>query len=224
MGYNGTGGWVRQYNWTNDASNSINITASRMDNETNDMANNGLGYAITKDGQQNPIANLPMAGYRHTGVGAAVNLTDYARAQETQNSTMQWGGVAGGTANALTISPTPVVTALVSGQKFRFKTGAAANTTAATLSVSSIAAANIVKGNGTVATVSGDLPANSVIEVIYDSVIPGFILQNPGGFPSATSLLSGNNLSDVASSSTSRTNLGLGSFLLRPHFPLYHQT
>lgn len=178
MAYNGSGTWVRLYNWTNDAANNIDIRADRMDNEINDMCGNGLSFAITKDGQQNPTANLPMATFRHTGVGAAVNPTDYARAQEAQNGTMTWGATVSGTANALTISPTPVIAAYVNGQKFRFKTGTATNTTAVTLAVSGLAAVAVQKGDGTVALVAGDISINTILEVTYDSSVPAFVLSN----------------------------------------------
>lgn len=177
MAYNGSGTWVRLYSWTNDAANNINIRADRMDNEFNDMCNNGLSFAITKDGQQNPTANLPMATFRHTGVGAAVNPTDYARADQVQNQGMSWGGTAAGTANALTISPTPVISAYVNGQKFRFKTGAAANTTAATLAVSGLGVMNITTADGTVATIAGDLQPNQIVEVTYDSGTATFVIS-----------------------------------------------
>lgn len=188
MGYNGSGTWVRQYNWTNDAANNINIRADRMDGEFNDMCNNGLSLVLTKDGQQAPIANLPMGGFRHTNVGAAVNLTDYARAQEVQNSTYTWGGMVGGTANALTISPNIVVTAYTNGQKFRFKTGSGANTVAATLAVSALAAQPLNKGDGSVALAAGDLAPNTIYEATYDTTNAAFVI---GGLVFAGSLSTG---------------------------------
>lgn len=39
----------------------------------------GLSNCLTRNGQSPALANLPMAGYRHTGVGAAASDTDYAR-------------------------------------------------------------------------------------------------------------------------------------------------
>lgn len=212
MAYNGSGTWVRLYSWTNDAANSINIRADRMDNEFNDMCNNGLSLVITKDGQQNPTANLPMATFRHTGVGAAVNLTDYARAQEVQNGAMTWGATAAGTANALTISPTPSILAYVNGQKFRFKTGTSANSGAATLAISGLAAIAINKGAGATALVTGDLPANTMVEVTYDSGNAAFVLTTlPVSSILTGTLLAANNLSDLASAATARTNLGLSA-------------
>lgn len=77
-----------------------------------------------------------------------------------------WGGTAGGTANALTITVTPAVTALTAGHTVRFVTGSA-NTSAATLAVNGLTATAIVK-EGNVALVAGDMPANSLMQVTYN--------------------------------------------------------
>lgn len=77
MPYNGTGGWNRLYNWTNDAANGIKIRADRMDAETNDMANNGLGAVLTRDGQGSALADQPMNGFQHTGCAAATAVGQY---------------------------------------------------------------------------------------------------------------------------------------------------
>jgi hypothetical protein len=44
-----------------------------------------LSTSIATDGQTPPTANLPMAGFRHTNVGAALALTQYARADQVQS-------------------------------------------------------------------------------------------------------------------------------------------
>lgn len=77
MPFNGSGTFVRNFSWVNDATNSIPITATRMDSDTNDIVNNGLGLALTRDGQGSAQANLPMNGFRHINCGPAVSSTDY---------------------------------------------------------------------------------------------------------------------------------------------------
>jgi len=67
----GTGGW------TGDAGLGIGIEAGRHDTQDNDFAN-GINNALTKDGQNIPTANLPMGGYKHTGVGSATANDQYA--------------------------------------------------------------------------------------------------------------------------------------------------
>ena len=77
MPWNGSGIFTRNYSWVNDAANNINITASRMDADTNDIVSNGLNNCLTRDGQGSAIANLPMNGFRHTGASAGVGANDY---------------------------------------------------------------------------------------------------------------------------------------------------
>lgn len=71
MPFNGSGVFNRIMNWVNDAANSIPITASRTDTDTNDIAS-GLTNCVTRDGQSPPTANLPMGGFRFTNAGNAV--------------------------------------------------------------------------------------------------------------------------------------------------------
>lgn len=61
MPFNGNGVFVRLYNWVNDAANNINILATRMDNETQGIAN-GLSNCITRDGQSPATADIPLGG------------------------------------------------------------------------------------------------------------------------------------------------------------------
>jgi hypothetical protein len=166
MAWNGLGSFLRLFSWSDDAANSINISSSRMDSEFSNYKA-GLENCITRDGQNQPIANLPMGTFRHTAVGAASARDQYARVAEIQDGGYIWGGTAGGTANALTLSLTPAITVLTAGQTVRFVTGVAANSGAATLAVSGLAATAIVKDGGA-ALVAGDLPLNSLIEVVYN--------------------------------------------------------
>lgn len=76
MAFNGSGVFVRLYNWVNDAAANIKIRADRMDAEMDGFAT-GLTTCITKNGQTTITANLPMAGFRHTGCGDAAADTDY---------------------------------------------------------------------------------------------------------------------------------------------------
>ena len=50
MAFNGSGVFLRAYNWVQDKANSIPITASRMDAEFDNLAA-GLTGAVAKDGQ-----------------------------------------------------------------------------------------------------------------------------------------------------------------------------
>jgi len=88
---------------------------------------------------------------------------------QVQDGAFVWGGTAGGTADALTLTLTPAITSYVDGLAIRFRTGSAANATATpTLSVNGLAAHTITNADGT-PIAAGDLPANSVVEVVYSN-------------------------------------------------------
>jgi hypothetical protein len=75
MPYNGSGGFTRLMNWSNDALAGIKIKADRHDQEDDNFAS-GLTNAITKDGQTQPTANIPMNGNRITNLGTPTVDTD----------------------------------------------------------------------------------------------------------------------------------------------------
>lgn len=96
----------------------------------------------------------------------AAQLNNILFSSDLQQNTKTWCGTAGGTANALTLTPAPAVTAMVAGHKFIFKTGAAANTTPVTISVSGLA--TFAAQNAGAALVAGALTASTWWEVLYD--------------------------------------------------------
>ena len=61
------------------------VSSTWANNTLSDIAT-GLTQSIASDGQTTPVANLPMATFRHTNVGNAVNRTDYAAAGQVQDS------------------------------------------------------------------------------------------------------------------------------------------
>ena len=77
MAFNGSGTFVRLYNWATDAANAVNITASRMDGEDSGFAS-GLSNCITRDGQSPALANIPLGGFKITGMANGVAATDAA--------------------------------------------------------------------------------------------------------------------------------------------------
>lgn len=82
---------------------------------------------------------------------------------------------AGNDTYAVTLSPVPA--AYVNGMVVRFKADVA-NTGPATLNVNTLGAISIVTSVGT-ALVTGDIVANQIVQVIYNSTGPVFELQNP---------------------------------------------
>jgi hypothetical protein len=165
-GWSGSGTFSRTYNWTQDQSNGILIDADRHDANDTDFVN-GINNCVTKDGQNTPSADLPMAAFKHTGVGNATARNHYAAAGQIQDQSFVWCGTAGGTANALTLAPSPSITAYAAGQSFVFKAGANANTGATTVAISGLTTIAVQFGGA--ALVSGEIEANKFYRITLDT-------------------------------------------------------
>lgn len=166
-GWNGSGTFSRTHNWTQDQGNGILIRADRHDTNDTDFVN-GINNCLTKDGQNTPSANLAMATYKHTGVGNATARNQYAAMGQIQDQSGVWCGTAGGTANALTLSPSPAITAYAAGQSFVFKAGASANTAAATVTISGVGTPPAIQYNGA-ALVGGEIEASQFYRITLDT-------------------------------------------------------
>lgn len=70
MSFDGSGVFNRLYNWQNDAANSIDITASRVDAEDTGFAS-GLSLCVTRDSQGKMAANFVPAADSLYDVGAS---------------------------------------------------------------------------------------------------------------------------------------------------------
>jgi hypothetical protein len=84
---------------------------------------------IAPDGSVPAAANIPMAGFKFTNLGAGSARTDSINLGQAQDMSVQWGAVSG-TADAIVLTLTPAVSAYVAGQTVKFK--ATANNTGAT--------------------------------------------------------------------------------------------
>ena len=152
------------------------ISSTAVNSNFSDIAN-ALTQSLSKDGQTVPTANLPMGTYRHTGVGNASARTDYAATGQVQDGAFTWCGTAGGTANALTLTPSPAIAAYAAGQEFRFTSSTNANTGAATVAVSGLTAQAIQLNSG--ALIAGDIAASRQYTIRYDGT--NFQLVGVGG-------------------------------------------
>lgn len=75
MPFSGTGVFNRLYSWAADAAAGLKISSSRMDAEFNGIAT-GLTNCMTRDGQSPATANIPMGGFKLTGLANATASTD----------------------------------------------------------------------------------------------------------------------------------------------------
>jgi hypothetical protein len=211
MPFDGNGTFIRSYNWQTDAAAGIDITASRMDGEDDGFAT-GLSSVITRDGQSEAQADLPMGGFKHTSVADGAFRDEYTAIGQSQDGGLTYAGTVGGTSDVITITLTPAISAYAAGQKFSFIAGGN-NTTNVTLNVNSKGAKSVTK-NGTTALAAGDIISGAIVLVEYDGtqfqlISGGSTLTSAG--VSALYLAKANNLSELASAATARTNLGLGA-------------
>lgn len=161
------------------------ISSTKYNNVLNDVAT-GLSTAICKDGQTTVTANIPMATYKFTGLGNGSAATDSAALGQVQGQAVNWCATAGGTADALTLTPSPAITAVAAGQVFRFK-AASTNTTACTLAISGLSTIAI-QSNGS-ALVANQITANHWYEVVVDASATSCQLSKIGVIKSSEVLL-----------------------------------
>lgn len=176
--FDGNGTFNRLYNWQADKASNINIRADRMDGEMDGFAT-GLSTCVTKDGQTQITHNLPMSGFRHTGVANAQSSNDYAAAGQVRDGTL-CSGTSAGSVNAYTFGRSIPGSAYMTGTVV-YLTVPATNTTSATLNLDNIAAKYIKKG-GTIDLVAGDMVSGTVYPLYYD----GSFWQLPGSIPTPT--------------------------------------
>lgn len=147
MPWNGSGTFNRIFSWVADKAAGLDISSTRMDTDTNDLATTGFGNCLTRDGQGQPVANLPMAGFRHTGASNGVQRSDYASLGQVQDGVTDWT-IAGGTPDAITVTYTPALTALSDGQLCFFRASAANATSTPTFAPNGLTAHPITRGGG----------------------------------------------------------------------------
>lgn len=189
MSWNGAGTFNRLFSWSADKAAGLDISASRMDADTNNITSDGLGNCLTRDGQGQPTALLPMAGFRHTGVQNAVNRTDYAAFGQVQDGLPNWT-IAGGTADALTATYTPAITVLSDGQLCFLRATSANATTTPTFAPNGLTARTITKLGGSAVAVA-DI-AGSLAEIIlrYNAANTRWELLNPSAISNNTLIAS----------------------------------
>lgn len=164
MPYNGAGTFS-VYTPGNPVVTGTTISSTVNNNTNNDFAT-GLTTAITKDGQTTPTANLPMGTFKLTGLGNGSARTDSIPIGQVQDGSFIYVATVGGTADVITLTPSPAITAYAAGQTFRF-IASGANTTNVTVNVSGLGAKAVTK-NGTTALIAADIASGVIVNIQYD--------------------------------------------------------
>lgn len=131
----------RNQNFSADASASVGILASRVDDEFNNFEV-GLEACLKVDGTNAPAADFAMGGFKHTNVGAANSTNQYLRVDQLQQFTPIYA-VFAGTAEAISASITPAPTAIVTGHTIIVSCPSANATTSVTLNMNNLSAAPV---------------------------------------------------------------------------------
>ena len=179
MSYNGSGTFL-----INSAGQPVvpgtTITTTAFNALTADLAS-GLTTAMTKDGQTVPTANIPMGGFKLTGLGAGTSATDAAQFGQLQNAPVATLITVSG-ADTITGTLVQTLTAYATGQQFSF-VAAGTNTTAVTLNIDGLGAKAVTR-TGAVALDAGALVSGQMAIVEYDGT--RFQLINANAFTNLT--------------------------------------
>ena len=179
ISYNGSGTFL-----INSAGQPVvpgtTITTTAFNALTADLAS-GLTTAMTKDGQTVPTANIPMGGFKLTGLGAGTSATDAAQFGQLQNAPVATLITVAG-ADTITGTLVQTLTAYATGQQFSF-VAAGTNTTAVTLNIDGLGAKAVTR-TGAVALAAGALVSGQMAIVEYDGT--RFQLINANAFTNLT--------------------------------------
>jgi hypothetical protein len=162
MSFNGSGTFVINSTGQPVVTGTV-ISSTAFNALTADLAT-GLSTTITKNGQTTPTANLPMGGFKYTGMGVGSAGDDSATLSQVQNSFGTFLTASG--TDTITATVSPALTAYAVGQLFNF-VAAGTNTSAVTINISSLGA-KAIKQSGSAALVAGDLVSGSTYQIMYD--------------------------------------------------------
>jgi len=175
MPWNGSGTYTLPGNSLSPTATPGSTIVSADFNELTNDLQTAMTTCITGDGINHVVtADLPMATKKHTGVGDAAALDQYASANQVVDNTLTYGtSTTGNDTYVVSLGLNPG--AYVEGNRFQF-TPNAGNTGACTVNFDSIGVKNIKMANGD-DPIDGAIQADVPCDVMYDGT--SFILMNP---------------------------------------------
>lgn len=151
--------------WQEADGAGVDIIATDHDTHDQDLAA-GINAALKKDGGNQPSANLPMGGFRHTNVGVATALTQYLSATQAFQNVGRYVTTVGGTANAVTLTTGFSLAAYVEGMTFSWKVPAAI-TGPLTVNVDGLGVKSVLTLDGSELQ-QGEIRADFIPIITYD--------------------------------------------------------
>jgi hypothetical protein len=129
---------------------------------------NSFNPAVTNTTIGSAAWNATQADYV-TALAHTVSTTRalYPTTGQVQDGAFLWGGTAGGTADALTITLTPAITAYATGQIFQFIAASTNATATPSINVNGVGVKTIKRHSGA-AIQAGDISAGAVVQVAYN--------------------------------------------------------
>lgn len=134
MARNGSGTYSNPY--PNFISGTV-ISSSEVDANNSDIAT-ALTQSIAVDGQSVVTGDIPLATHKFTAMKVGTAATDSLSLGQAQAEAFVWCGTAGGSADAITLSPSPAITAYAAGQRFVWMASGSTNTGATTVAISGL--------------------------------------------------------------------------------------
>ncbi len=194
MGWNGAGQVVRTDGVRTGSdvaaqqkTAGVKVRADLHDTEMEDLAT-AIENTVARDGQNSPSANLPMGGFKHTGVttsSGGSSRSEYTSGGVVQDGAILDAGDTGGTSTAFTATLSPAITAYANKQLFRVKFNAAFGLTP-TINFNAVAAKKmywITKAGSVTQLTTNDVPSGYPGLLRYDTSLDssagGFMLLNP---------------------------------------------
>lgn len=186
------------------------ISSTAFNSLTSDLAT-GLSTCVLKDGTQTLTANIPMSSFKFTGLGSGSARTDSINAGQVQDGSFIYISTVGGTADAITLTPSPAITSYTAGKKFSF-IASGANTGAVTVTISGVTPAVALTKNGSTALVANDIASGALIQIEHDGT--RFQLSGVIGISATLVTAKGDLLAATASGVVARVAVGSnGQFL-----------
>ena len=136
MARNGSGTYSNPY--PNFVSGTV-ISSNEVDANNSDIAT-ALTQSIAVDGQSVVTGDIPLATHKFTAMKVGTAATDSLSLGQAQAEAFIWCGTAGGGADAITLSPSPAITAYAAGQRFVWMASGSTNTGATTVAISGLGA------------------------------------------------------------------------------------
>lgn len=134
-----------------------------------------LTQSLSKDGQTTPTANLPMGGFKFTGVADGSASNQFATVGQLQSAAVSLAGSVSGT-DTITANLNPAILSYTSGLFVSLIVANTNATTTPTLALNGLSAKTIVRSGGQALAI-GDLVTTKLAHMQYDGT--NFVLLNP---------------------------------------------